>query len=154
MNNIQLTKNQWIRVAGVVAVLVVGIATIYFSKTTPEQKVTDSPGSINTIGQIGSNTMINNNQFPKPTIEYSAVSSPTLDKDGFYHQIFQLKFYYVLGTAPERTFNVSDFFTDCSEPEGSSAPSFSNGRYFESSTIECWMKTIPPTGTVLFWYPD
>lgn len=150
----KLSKNQWISVVGVVVVLGVGIATIYFSKATTEQKVINSPSSINTVGQVGDNTLINNNQFPKPTIEYSTTSPLTLGKDGFYHQSFQLKFYYVLGTSPKRTFKVSRFFADCSSPQGNGAPSFDNGRYFESSTIECWMKIIPPAGTVLFWYSD
>jgi hypothetical protein len=153
MNIPSFTKNQWIGISSVVATFVVGVVVISFQHSTTEyapQAMQGSPGGI----QVQGNLNVEKNQFPKPIIEYSATSPLTQDESGFYHRTFELRFYYVLGTAPKRTFKVSDFFTDCSDPKTSSAPGFTNGRYFESSTIDCRMKTSPPADTVLFWYPD
>ncbi|MDP7466593.1 MAG: hypothetical protein QGH85_03160, partial [Candidatus Pacebacteria bacterium] len=51
-----------------------------------------------------------NNEFPKPTIEYTTSSSATIESDGYIHQVYNLRLYHVLGTAPKRTFNISNIF--------------------------------------------
>jgi len=137
--------------------LVVGTLILYFvfgiGQSVPVTNV-DIGGGGNAIAVgVGAQATISN-QFPRPVIEYATSSLSIIGNDGYIHQIYQLKFYYVLGTVPQRNFKASNFFIDCSEPKGVGNPAFSGGRYYESLTIECWMKSIPQEGEVLFWYAD
>jgi|SRR3989344_1743156 len=151
MKTPRLTRNQWIAIVGLLVPVLAAVITIFWQRPTTEyapQTIQNSPGGI----QVQGNLNVENNEFPKPTIEYSTTSAISLGRDGLYHQTFELRFYYVMGTNPVRSFRASKYLTSCNEPQKSSGPSFDNGRYFESSTIECWMRIIPPSNEILFWY--
>lgn len=138
-----------------VAGLVIGTLILYFVfgigwSLPANQANVNGNGNATAVGENAQATI--NNKFPTPTIEYSTSSPAFIGNDGYIHQVYQLRFYYVLGTAPDRSFKISSTFINCAEPKGDSAPSVDNGRYYESSMIECWMKTPPPPGELLFSY--
>ena len=139
-----------VAIIGALALIAAAVISLGGAWQPTLQANVNGNGNVTAVGENAQATV--NNEFPKPTIEYSTSSPPTFESDGYIHQTYKLRFYYVLGTAPQRTFKISNSFVNCSEPKGDPAPSFANGRYYESSTIECWMKKVPPREEVLFWY--
>lgn len=74
------------------ATLFIGVATTYYQQNTPEQNIVASPNSINTIGQIGNNSVVNN-ILPQRTI--LSVKNELTSKLRLYpRQDFKIKLSY------------------------------------------------------------
>ncbi len=83
-------KNQWvIGIGGTVIASLVGYYIFGIGKSSPTLKVIDSPNSINTVGQIGNNTINVNKNIP-PKIIKQIVNALNVQQDNLYNQTFQL----------------------------------------------------------------
>ena len=79
----KFSKGQWIAISGVIAVVVVGVATIYFQSGASSQRVVDSPGSINTVGQSGGINIVNSDETLKKQAEYMDVAALNFNGKSF-----------------------------------------------------------------------
>ena len=63
-------KNRTIQAALLTALVTIAVAIFFTNNPTMQE------GLINTIGQIGNNTVINNPDLPKPTLTYREIEAP------------------------------------------------------------------------------
>jgi hypothetical protein len=100
------TKEQWKKwsspskwtyigaIVGIIALVVTIVLSLWPARPQPgkltKQSITDSPNSINTIGQTGGSNVLINNPAPSPTILDKRVVSLNVGTQGVYTTQFEI----------------------------------------------------------------
>ncbi len=70
----RLSTTQWIMIAAIIPSILSIVLMLVLPNTNTQQKINDSPNSINTIGQLGGTNIINTDEHLRKQMEYLDVS--------------------------------------------------------------------------------